>query len=344
MKLKKIFALSLAAVAALSLAACGGGKSDASSSSGSSSESSAKVSKSNTSGEGKEYKIGVIQYAPHDALDASNKGFFEALKDEKINYKADQQNAAGEQNACMTIAEKLVNDKNDLIFSIATPAAQAVAGLTKDIPIVLTAVTDPADAGLVKSNEKPETNVTGTSDLTPVAEQIALVKKVKPDAKKVGLLYCSAEANSEFQIKLAKEACKADGLDYEELTISSTNEIQTVVESAIGKVDVIYAPTDNMVAKGMATVSMVANDNKIPTIVGEPGMVENGGLITYGIDYESLGYQAGQMAAKILKDGADPASMPVEYLDKDKCTVSVNEKTAKALGLDADTLKSDAES
>lgn len=289
--------------------------------------------------DGDAYKIGVLQYVQHDALDASNEGFFAALDDLGVNYEADKQNAAGEASSCKTIAQTLVNNGSDLIFTIATPAAQSVAGETSDIPIVLTAVTDPAESGLVDSNEVPGGNVTGTSDLTPVKEQIDLLKKVLPEVKKVGILFCSAESNSEIQAQMAREACDALGLEHEDYTVSASNEIQTVVESAVGKVDALYAPTDNVIAAGMATVGMIAKDNKIPVICGEEGMTNEGGLATYGIDYYKLGYKAGEMAAKILTEGADPAEMPIEYLDADQCSLTVNEETAKALGLDLSGLE-----
>lgn len=289
--------------------------------------------------DGETYKIGVIQYVQHDALDASNEGFFAALDDSGISYEADQQNAAGEVSSCQTIAETLVNDGSDLIFAIATPAAQAVSGVTSDIPIVLTAVTDPADSGLVASNDAPGGNVTGTSDLTPVTDQIDLLKQLLPDAKTVGVLYCSAESNSLLQAEMAKEACAAAGLEAVDYTVSNSNEIQTVVESMIGKVDAIYAPTDNMIAAGMATVSMVATDNQIPVICGEEGMVNEGGLVTYGIDYYELGYKAGEMAVKILTEGAEPAEMPIEYLSSEECTLAVNQETADALGIDVSGLE-----
>ena len=280
------------------------------------------------------YKIGVIQYVQHDALDASNEGFFAALDDLGISYEADQQNAAGEASSCQTIAETLVNNGNDLIFAIATPAAQSVAGVTTEIPIVLTAVTDPAESGLVESNDAPGGNVTGTSDLTPVTEQIDLLKELIPEAKTVGILYCSAESNSVLQAEMAKEACEEAGLASEDYTVSSSNEIQTVVESMIGKVDAIYAPTDNMIAAGMATVAMVANENKIPVICGEEGMVKEGGFATYGINYYELGYKAGEMAAQILTEGADPAEMPIGYLAAEECSLMINGDTAETLGIE----------
>ena len=288
--------------------------------------------------DGTTYKIGVIQLVEHAALDASNKGFVDALDAAGLSYEIDQQNAQGDQSACQTIAEKLVNDGNDLILAIATPAAQAVAGATSDIPILVTAVTDPAESGLVESNEVPGGNVSGTSDLTPVKEQMDLLLKLLPEAKKVGILYCSAESNSVLQANMAEEACKNVGLESEVFTVSSSNEIQQVVESMVGKVDAIYCPTDNTIAAGMATVSMVATDNGIPTICGEEGMVEAGGLATYGIDYYQLGYMAGEQAVDILVNGADISKMPIGYLSADKCALSTNQETADALGVDLSVL------
>ena len=288
---------------------------------------------------GDTYKIGVIQLVQHSALDLSNEGFIAALDDAGISYEVDQQNASGEQSNCLTIAEKLVNDKNDLILAIATPAAQAVAGVTEEIPILVTAVTDPAGSGLVNDNGNPGVNVSGTSDLTPVKEQIELLKQLLPEAKNVGILYCSAESNSEIQVKMAKEACDANGLSYAEYTVPGSNEIQTVVESMVGKVDVIYTPTDNVIAAGMATVAMVATDNNIPCIVGEAGMVLAGGLATYGIDYYELGYMAGEQAVEILVNGADVSAMPIGYLPAERCEMTVNKTTAEALGIDISGLQ-----
>ena len=251
----------------------------------------------------------------------------------------DQQNAQGDQSACQTIASKLVNDDDDLILAIATPAAQAVAGSTTEIPIVGTAVTDFAEAGLVESNDAPGGNVTGTSDLNPVSDQIALLQKLVPDAKTVGILYCSAEDNSGIQAELAEEACKNAGLATQRFTVSSSNEIQQVVESMAGKVDAVYAPTDNVIAAGIATVSMVANENGLPVICGEENMVNGGGLATYSLNYRDLGYRAGEMAVKILKGEAKPADMPIEYLSGDDLKLVVNEDTAKTLGIDVSGLQ-----
>lgn len=285
-------------------------------------------------------KIGVLQLTEHPALDASNKGFVDALDAAGITYNIDQQNAQNDQSACQTIAHKLVNDGNDLILAISTPAAQAVAGATDEIPIVGTAITDFASAGLVQSNDKPGKNVTGSSDLTPVADQFDLLVKLLPQAKTVGVLYCTAESNSDVQVKLADQAAANHGLKLVRYSVSSSNEIQQVVESMVGKVDVVYTPTDNTIAAGMTTVTMIANDNKLPTICGEEGMVDNGGLATYGINYEELGKLAGQMAVKILKGESKPADMAIEHLDASKCTLKTNEETAKKLGIDLSVLNS----
>ena len=288
-------------------------------------------------------KIGVIQLVEHPALDASYKGFVDGLKaagyEDGKNIKIDYENAQGEQANCVTIADKLVSTRSDLILAIATPAAQAVANKTERIPILVTAVTDPESAGLVNSNKLPGTNVSGTSDLTPVAAQIDLLKKIFPNAKKVGMLYCSSEENSKFQIDIAKEACDKVGLSYVDATVSNTNEVQQVVQSLVGKVDAIYTPTDNMIASCMATVALVTNEAKIPVICGESGMVDKGGLATYGINYYELGKQTATMAVDILKNGKKPAEMPVQYLST--CDFTYNPDTVKILGIElpSDLLK-----
>ncbi len=352
-KSRKVLALVMAGIMGLSLTACGSGQTETTEAE-TSAESAAETAASSEAESGEEtaaeegaeaaasdtvYQIGVLQLTQHDALDKANEGFFAALDEAGIQYEADQQNAAGEQSTCQTVAEKFASDGKDLIFAIATPAAQAVAGVIADTPVVITAVTDPADSGLVADNAAPGGNVTGTSDLTPVTEQIQLLKQILPDAQTVGILYCSAEANSVLQAEMAKEACEAEGLEAVEYTVSASNEIQTVVESMVGKVDAIYAPTDNMIAAGMATVAMVANDNGLPVICGEGGMVEAGGLATYGIDYYELGYLAGEQAVDILVNGADPAEIPIGYLAAEDCELQVNQETADILGIDVSGLQ-----
>ena len=281
------------------------------------------------------YKIGVIQLVEHSALDAAYQGFVDGLKElgyeDGKNLTVDYQNAQGDQSNCQTIATKLVNDQNDLILAIATPAAQAVANTTKDIPILVTAVTDPADSKLVASNEAPGNNVSGTSDLTPVKEQMDLIPQIVPGAKTVGVVYCSSEANSKFQVELAKAEAEVLGLDVVEGTVSNSNEIQQVVQSLVGKVDAIYIPTDNMLAAGMSTVVSVTNPAKIPVICGEEGMVTNGGTATYGINYYDLGKLTAAQAVAILVDGKNPAEMPIEYCSD--CNLVLNQDAADEMGI-----------
>lgn len=295
----------------------------------------------------KVFKIGVNQLVTHAALDASYQGFVDELKEagyiDGENIAIDYNNAQGDQSNANTIATKLVNDNNDLILAIATPSAQAVANATKDIPILVTAVTDPAGSGLVASNEAPGGNVSGTSDLTPVKQQIELITKLLPNAKKIAVLYCSSESNSKIQADMAIKAANELGLTAEEATVSNSNEIQQVVQSLVGKVDAIYAPTDNIIAAGMPTVSQVANSNNLPVICGEEGMVEAGGLATYGIDYYKLGRLTGKQAIKIIKGEAKTATMPIEYLPDEEYTLTINYDVAKQLGITIpDDLKAQA--
>ena len=289
---------------------------------------------------GASYKVGVLQLTEHSALDAANDGFVQAIKDSGLDVDIDQQNAQNDQSACQTIASKFVSDGDNLIFAIATPAAQAAAGATTDIPIVGTAITDFADSGLVKSNDKPETNVTGSSDLTPVAEQLDMLNKVLPDAKTVGLLYASNEANSKLQIDMAKEELDKLGVGYKEYSVSSSNEIQSVVESAVSEIDALYSPTDNTIAAAAAQVGQIALENKVPFVAGEEGMSTAGqALFTLSIDYEALGYTAGEMAVKILKGEAKPQDMAIETTPKDKLKTLKNEDVAKELGIDLSPLQ-----
>lgn len=282
-------------------------------------------------------KIGVIQLAEHPALDQSYEGFMKALEDGGFvvdtNLKVDYKNAQGEVSNCETIATKFVNDKVDLMLAIATNAAQACANATDSIPVVLTAVTDPEHSGLVESNALPGGNVTGTSDLTPVEAQIELLKDILPNAKTVAVLFNGAEDNSIIQAEMAKTAISKHGMTAKEVSISELNQIQSVVESLVGKVDAIYIPTDNLLAEGMATVAMIANENKIPTIVGEEGMCSNGGMATYGLSYFNLGYKAGEMAVAILNGESDPANMPIGYLPAEDCTLTINMETVRELGI-----------
>ena len=327
---RRAFAKGFTAVAltgALGLAGCGNSSDDAPA-----------AGSTAASGDGTTYKIGVLQLTEHTALDAANDGFVKALDDSGISYEIEQQNAQNDQSACQTIAQTFVNDGCDLILAIATPAAQAVAGATTEIPIVGTAITDFAASGLVDDNDAPGGNLTGTSDMNPVADQMDLLQRLLPDAKTVGLLYCTAESNSDIQIAMAEEELDKLGIAHERYTVSSSNEIQQVVESMVGAVDAIYTPTDNTIAAGMTTVAMVANENGVPTICGEVGMVENGGLASVSINYEELGYRAGEMAVEILTEGADPAEMAIGTMTADECDLVYNQQTADEVGVDVTAL------
>lgn len=316
-------AAALAAAGGLGLVGCGGdGAADAGSASA------ARAS----------YKIGILQLTEHAALDAANKGFVAAIEASGIDASIDQQNAQNDQSACQTIASTLVNEGCDLILAIATPAAQAVAGATADIPVVCTAITDFAASGLVEDNEAPGCNVTGTSDMNPVVDQIELLHQLVPEAKTVGLLYCTAESNSKLQIDLAAEELDRLGIESVEYTASSSNEVQQVVESMVGKVDAIYTPTDNTIASAMTVIASIANENKVPTVCGEVAHVEAGGLASISINYEELGRRAGEMAVRILSEGADPADMPIETMTADECDLVYNQKTADELGIDVSAL------
>lgn len=320
----------LGSAAMLTVAGCGSSNSDNAASTGS------------AGSEGGSYKIGVLQLTQHSALDAANKGFVDAVNASGLDVSIDQQNANNEQPTCQTIATKFVGDEVDLIFAIGTPAAQAAAQATTEIPIVGTAITDFAATGLVQNNDEPGTNVTGSSDLTPVAEQIDMLHKVLPDAKKVALLYASNESNSEIQIEMAEKALDEIGVGHERKTASNTAEVQSAVESIVGAgdFDAIYAPTDNTIAQAAPQVGQIALENKIPFITGEEGMCKNGnGLFTLSINYEDLGGMAGEMAVKILKGEAKPEDMAIEHLDSSKLVTIKNDDVAAQLGIDLSVLQ-----
>ena len=342
--LKRVFNLFLSIMLIMSLVSCGGKKNDNTSASNdtaneTTAESSAEGNPNRPNPEDnlkKTYKIGTLQLVMHPALDSANKGFFDYLDEKGIKYTNDSQNASGEQNACDTIADKFSNDDLDLIYAIATPAAQSIVARIDSVPIVASAVTDPAGSGLCVSNDNPQGNLTAASDLTPVDAQFDLLVDLLPNAKSVGILYCSAEANSKIQADMAHEAAKKRNLDAVDYTVVNSNDIQTVVESMVGKVDVVYVPTDNVIAAGFDTVVTICNENKLPTIVGEEAMVDKGGLATYGIDYYMLGKEAGKLAENILIYKMKPGNLPVKYLDQNSCTRKVNQETAKLLGIETE--------
>ena len=238
----KAVALGVAALGLLSLAGCG---------------------KSQQASGEKTYKIGVVQLVEHNALDAANRGFVDGLKargyEEGKNLTIDRQNAQADQSNLQNIAQRFVSDKVDLICAIATPAAQSVANVTKDIPIVGTAITDYVSAKLVQSNEKPGGNVTGTSDLNPIKKQIDLLMQLYPNAKVIGTVYSSSEINSETQIKAMKEYAESKGLTVRAATVSTVNDIPQAAQSLVGDVDVFYEPTDNVISSSIPTLVSVTD-------------------------------------------------------------------------------------
>lgn len=261
------------------------------------------------------YVVGICQLAQHDALDAATNGFMKALKDklgDKVRF--DLQNASGEATNCTTICSKFVSDKVDLIMANATGALGAAAQATDTIPIVATSITDYATALDIKDwNGTTGFNVTGTADLAPLDQQAAMIKELVPNAKMVGILYCSSEPNSKFQSTVMQEKLKALGFECKEFTFVDTNDVTAVTQQAAAECDAIFAPTDNTVASNGPAINNVLEPAKIPLIAGEQGICEKCGIATLSISYYDIGYKAGEMAYEILVNGADPAKMAIEY-------------------------------
>lgn len=306
MKLRKIMAVLMAASVAASLAGCGG-----SSSSGSSDSSSDSAS----SDSGKVYKIGICQQLEHEALDQATQGFEDACEEKfgKDNVTFDLQNGQGEQANCATITNSFVADNVDLILANATTALQCAAAATDSIPILGTSITDYATA-LDISDWSGSTgmNISGTSDLAPIDQQEDMLVELVPDAKTVGILYCSAEPNSAYQAKLFEDALKEDGIEYKEYTAADSNEIQSVTTSAISECDALYIPTDNTMASNTEIINNICLPAKVPVVAGEQGICAGCGIATLSISYYDIGYKAGEMAYDILENGKDISTMKIE--------------------------------
>ncbi|HIY81271.1 MAG TPA: ABC transporter substrate-binding protein [Firmicutes bacterium] len=315
--MKRTLALLMASALMLSLAGC------------------SQTGGSSSSGEAETLRIGIIQPMEHESLDAAREGFVQALADHGYTdgdtIVLDYQNAQGDSSALLTISQRFVGDDCDLVLAIGTGAAQSIASQTSEIPVLITAVTDPVDAGLVQSSEAPGTNVTGTNDMNPIREQLELIPEILPDAQTVGLLYTSSEDNSILQIEEAKAILEEMNLDYVEQTVTGSNDVQQAVQSIVTRCDAIYIPTDNTFASAMPLVGSVVMESGTPVICGATGMVEAGGLITLGLNYYNLGYQTGEMAVQVL-EGADPASMPVQ--SQNQYDYVVNEEMLSALGME----------
>lgn len=263
----------------------------------------------------KVYKVGICQLVQHEALDAATKGFQDALT-EKLGDKVtfDLKNAAGDSPTCGVIVGQFVSDKVDLIMANATASLQSAFAATADIPIVATSITDYATALDIDNwTGKTGINVTGTCDLAPLDEQAAMIKELFPDAKKVGILYCSAEPNSKYQAVKVAEALSALGIASEEFTCADTNDVAMVTSAACAASDVIYIPTDNMMAHSTGIVDGVAGPAGVPIVAGEVGICKGCGVATLSIDYYSIGYAAGEQAYEILVNKKKPGDMEIGY-------------------------------
>ena len=343
---KKVLSLTLTAVMALSMVACSSNSSttpastasDAASSTAASSADSAanEASSDNAAADGQAYTVGIVQLMQHVALDKATQGFQDALT-EKLgdNVSFDVQMASGEQTNCTTIVTKFINDGVDLIMANATPAVIAAKEATSTIPIIGTSVTDYAapETAIVASNDAPGGNVTGYSDLSDISAHVELTKKLLPEAKKVAIVYCSAEPNSVIQGDQAEELYTAAGFETVTLTASDITTLASVVTSACEQADLLYIPTDNLFAENMEAVRNIAEPAGIPVICGEGSMVESGATATVSIDYYTLCYKAGEMAYSIMVEGADPATTPIGFMSAEDMELVINEENVSALGL-----------
>ena len=284
--------------------------------------------------DGQVYNIGICQLIEHAALDAATQGFEDALVDllgeENVNFYF--QNAQGEQTNCATICTTFVSDGVDLILANATAPLQAAAAATNEIPILGTSITDYATALDISDwTGATGTNVSGTSDLAPLEEQEDMLLELFPDVKKVGILYCSAEANSKYQADVIGACLEADGIEYEEFTAADSNDIQSVATSACESCDVIYIPTDNTMAAATEAVNNVCLPAGVPVIAGEEGICRGCGVATLSISYYDLGVATGKMAAKILTGESNVSEMPIEYAPQ--FTKKYNAELCETLGI-----------
>ncbi|HEM2815616.1 TPA: ABC transporter substrate-binding protein [Streptococcus suis] len=289
---------------------------------------------SNSSTSTEKVRIGVLQFVTHDSLDEIYKGIKDGLEEGGYtttdNLEIDFMNAEGDQSQVQTMSKKLVDNGNELLIGIATPAAQGLANATTELPIIMGAVTDPVGANLVTDLKNPGGNITGVSDQTPVADTVSLIKEITPDAKTIGILYSSNEDNSKIQVAEFKAAAEEAGYTVLEYAVASSNEIAATVEVASSKADVLFTPVDNTIASAFSTVVSVANKTKTPIFTSVEDMVEGGGIASVTLSQYDLGVATGKMAAKIL-DGANPADTPVQIFNEG--TVVVNQKVAKELGI-----------
>lgn len=272
-------------------------------------------------------KVGVVQTTQHPALDAATQGFVDALKENGIT-DVDVQNASGESTNCSTIVGNFVADGVDLIMANATPALQAASAATDTIPVLGTSITV---YDVVLGGSVPK-NVSGTTDLAPLDEQASMIKELFPDAKKVGILFCSAEANSQYQVDKISEFLKEDGIETVNYVFNDSNDITAVTEKAVSdKVDIIYVPTDNTAAANTQAIANVVLPAGIPVFAGEEGVCTGCGVATLTISYYDIGFKTGEMAADILLNGADISTMEIESAPQ--FVKKFNKKNAEKLGI-----------
>ena len=324
---RRLLTALLAAAMCLSMAACGSkpaadnGSSDTDASAGDNAA--------------RKYTIGVCQLVTHDALDAATQGFIDAVKDKlgEENVTIDVQNAANDQNVCTTIVNTFVSKKVDLIMANATPALQAAYNATAEIPILGTSVTEYGVAlGIDNFSGTVGGNVSGTSDLAPLTEQADMILELLPETNTVGLLYCSAEPNSEYQVQVVEEYLTGKGITCTRYSFSDSNDVAAVTTKAAADSDVIYIPTDNTAASCTETIGSIVLNAKTPVVAGEKGLCTGCGVATLSISYYDLGYKTGEMAAQVLTGEADIAEMPIQYAP---ATKMYNPTMCEALGITA---------
>ena len=336
--MKKAVSLMMAAAMTMGLAACGSTASTDTAASAadtaSSTEAAASTADSTAAADGKVYNIGICQLVQHEALDAATQGFKDALV-EKLgegSVKFDEQNASGDSANCTTIVNGFVSNGVDLILANATAPLQAAAQATADIPVLGTSITDYATALDISDwTGTVGNNISGTSDLAPLDQQAAMIQELFPDAKSVGLLYCSAEANSVYQCDVIEGCLTEEGYTVARYAFTDTNDVTSVAQTAADNSDVIYIPTDNTAASNTEAIANVVIPAKVPVVAGEEGICSGCGVATLSISYYDLGYATGEMAAKILADGADVSTMPVEFAPN--VTKKYNAANCEALGI-----------
>ncbi|WP_294807549.1 ABC transporter substrate-binding protein [uncultured Gemmiger sp.] len=324
--MKKIVSVAMVAAMAAALAGCGG----AASSSAPASSAAASAADSTAA---KTYTVGICQLVQHEALDAATQGFKDALTAKLGDaVKFDEQNASGDSANCATIVNGFVSNNVDLILANATAPLQAAAQATATIPVLGTSVTDYATALDISDwTGTVGNNISGTSDLAPLDQQAAMIQELFPDAKNVGLLYCSAEPNSVYQCDVMEGYLTDMGFTVSRYAFTDTNDVTSVSQTAADASDVIYIPTDNTAASNTEAIANVLLPAKVPAVTGEEGICSGCGVATLSISYYDLGYATGEMAAKILTEGADVSTMPVQYAPN--VTKKYNAANCEALGL-----------